>query len=188
MTNGNPRYPELRSHARAAGGLGAFQFSLGGVFLIVTAAALILSAYFSIGRLLGMSTGDVLTGGLGQLLFTIPTLLVWIVGLTMAWRRLNQNRSHAVLTMIALGGLTLTSLLLQLVQMALIYLVNSNQISYEVVSWVFMFLGALNAVLSTAFWILILVAIFAWRPADAQQSERNDRHGDPFATNEPDFP
>ncbi|MHC4177868.1 MAG: hypothetical protein ACYSWU_10195, partial [Planctomycetota bacterium] len=108
MTDGNPRYPELRSNVRAAGGLRVFQFSLLSLFVIVTVVALILSTYFSVGQLVGMSTVEVLTLGLGRLLFAVPTLLVWIVGLTMAIRRLKQNRLPAILTMIALGGLVLT--------------------------------------------------------------------------------
>jgi hypothetical protein len=80
-----------------------------------------------------MSTVEVLTLGLGRLLFAVPTLLVWIVGLTMAIRRLKRNRLPAILTMIALGGLVLTSFVLQVVQMALIHSLNSGQISHEVI-------------------------------------------------------
>ncbi len=94
MTDGNPRYPELRSNVRAAGGLRVFQFSLLSLFVIVTVVALILSTYFSVGQLVGqlvgMSTVEVLTLGLGRLLFAVPTLLVWIVGLTVAIRRLRK--------------------------------------------------------------------------------------------------
>ena len=185
MTDGNPRYTKLRSSVRAAGGLRVFQFSLLSLFVIVTVVALILSTYFSVGQLVGMSTVEVLTLGLGRLLFAVPTLLVWIVGLTMAIRRLKRNRLPAILTMIALGGLVLTSFVLHVVQMALIHSVNSGQISHEVVSWSFTFIGVLYEVLNTACWILILMAIFARRPPDAPETERSDPSGDPFLTNEP---
>ncbi len=167
MPDGDIRHFDPRSDARAAGGLGVFQFSLTSVFVIMTVMALILSIYFSVGRLVGMSTTDVLMQGFSRLLFAIPTLLVWTVGLTMAIRRLKQYRVPATLTIIALGGLILTYLVFQVIQMALLHMVNSSQISSGVLGWSFTYIGVINVVINTALWILIITAIFIQRPADA---------------------
>ena len=184
MTDGNPRNLELRSSVRAADGLRVFQFSLSSLFVLVTVAALILSTYFGVGKLLGMSTMEVLTQGLGRLVFTAPFLLIWIVGLTVAIRRLKRNRLPAILTIIALGGLVLTSFVCEVVEMALWHSLNSNRISPEYFSWSYSVIGIINLVLGTVVWILILVAIFAQRPPDTPETERNDPSGDPFLTNE----
>jgi hypothetical protein len=85
MNDGDPRYLEPRSNHRAAGGSRWFQFSLTSLFVIVTVTALILSAFFSVGRLLGMSNMEVLTQGLETYLFPdLPRVMVWIVGLMIA--------------------------------------------------------------------------------------------------------
>jgi uncharacterized BrkB/YihY/UPF0761 family membrane protein len=185
MSDGNPRYQEVRSDVSAPGGLRGFQFSLASMLVVMTLMATILSAFFTAGRLVGMSTIEVLTRGLGQFLFLVPLLLVWIVGLTMAIRRLKRNRVLAILTMIALGALIATSFAGQVIQMALIHLVNFSQISQEAFAWSLTGLGVLYAVVNTTCWILILAAIFRHRPPDASQTERTDPNGDPFRTNEP---
>ncbi len=185
MTDDNPQNLQPQSNVREAGGLRVFQFGLSSLFVLVTVAALILSTYFSVGKLVGMSTMEVLTQGLGRLVFAVPIILVWIVGLTMAIRRLKQNRLPAILTIIALGGLVLTSFVFQVVHMALFHSVNSNQISSETLTWILLIIGVLHMVLNTVWWILILVAIFVRRPPDAPQPERSDPVGDPFLTDEP---
>ncbi len=185
MSDGTPRHQELRSNLPASGGLGAFQFSLASLFVLVTVMAMILSTFFSVGRLVGMSNIEVLTQGLWQFLFLLPVLLVWIVGLTMAIRRLKRNRMPAILTTIALGGLVVTSFAFQVVQMALIHLVNSSQISQEAMSWGFAGIGLLYTAIHTTCWILILAAIFRHRPPDASETERTAPNNDSFLTNEP---
>jgi hypothetical protein len=185
MTDDNPRHVEQQSDVIAADGLRVFQFSLTNVFILITVTAMILSTYFGVGRLAGMSTMEVLTQGFGRFLFALPTVLVWIVGLIIAIRRLKRNRLPAALTMIALGWLVVTTLLLYLVQMVLIHLVNSGRISHLVLSWSFTFIGVLHTVLHTTLWILILVAIFAGRPPDASDTEQTESSGNPFLTKEP---
>jgi hypothetical protein len=185
MTDANPRHPELRSSSGPAGGLGLFQFSLRSLFVIVTVTAITLSTYFGVGRLLGMSTTEVLTQGLGRLLLALPTLLVWIVGLTMAVRFLNRNRLAATLTIIALGGLLLDLLALQVVQMALIHSIRSGRLGAGAASWNFSLMGIFRTVFNTAWWILILLAIFARRPPDPRETKRIEPSGNPFLTDEP---
>ena len=121
MNDGSPRHVGVQSNPRAAGGSRWFQFSLTSVFVIVTGMALILSTFFSVGRLVGMSNMEVLTQDLAFFLYRLPSLLVWIVGLGIAIRRLKRNRAAAIPTLIALGGLALTSFVLQVVEMALIH-------------------------------------------------------------------
>jgi MFS family permease len=183
MNNGSPRHVEVQSNPREAGGSRWFQFSLTSVFVIVTGMALILSTFFSVGRLVGMSNIEVLRQGLGPFVFALPSLLVWIVGLGMAIRRRKGNRAAAILTMIAAGGMLLTVLVCYVVQMVLTYLLTSNQPGTRSFSlaWGFTLNGVLYAVLSTICWILILLAIFAQRTPDAPQTGRADPSGGPFS-------
>jgi len=149
-----------------SGGRGLFQFSLTGVFVIITATALVLSLYFGVGRWIGMSTSEVLTQGLGRFLFRFPTLLVWTAGLYMAIRYLKRNRLPAMLTIIALAAMMTSALILELVQMALIYWGTSGQVSGQTMSWSFGVIGIVNAVINASCWICILTAIFTQRPSD----------------------
>ena len=165
MIDDNPPSQELPSSPPAAGGLGVFQFSLMSMFVITTVVALILSAFFSVGRLVGMSPVEVLSQGLGRFVYVFPTMLVWFVGMTMAIRRRKRNRLPAILTMLALGGLSSTWFVLSLAEMSLIHC-----LSIESLSWIFAILGGLYAIANTICWILILMAIFARRPADARQT------------------
>ncbi len=156
--------------------LRVFQFNLTTLFVVTTAMALVLAIFFSVGRLIGMSTMDVVTQGLVRFLYAVPTLLVWIVGLTLAIRHRKRNRLPATLTLIALGGLVLTTFIVQLVQVALIHSVTSNRISHEVLSWGLTFTGVLHLVVNTGCWILILMAIFAQRNHEPSASQRGDDH------------
>ena len=185
MTEDDYRNQEPRPDVRAADGLRAFQFSLLDLFVVVTVVALILSTYFSVGELLGMSTMEVLTLGLARLVFNAPVYLVWIVGITLAFRCLRQNRLPAVLSMIAFGGMLLTSLVCGVLQMALIHSANSNRLHHDYLFWAFTIIGVIRAVIATIAWILILVAIFARRPPDVPKTEQSDPSGDPFLTKEP---
>jgi len=90
------------------------------MFILMTAMALILSIYFGVGKLLGMSTTEVLTQGLGQFAFRLPAFLAWIVGLTVAIRRLKRNRFPAALIIIALGLSIIGIFALHVTQMALL--------------------------------------------------------------------
>ncbi len=184
MTEGNSPNLELRSDVREAGGLRAFQFGLSSLFVVVTVAALILSTYFGVGKLVGMSTMEVLTQGFGTEVFNAPIFLVWIVGLMMAIRRLKRNRLPAILTIIVIGGVVLTTFISGVVRMALIHSVISNQISQEAFARNSAFISVLETVIHTVWWILIIVAIFVRRPPDAPQPERSDSVGDPFLPNE----
>ncbi len=181
MNDGNPPYLEPRSDPCAAGGSRWFQFSLAGLFVLVTVTALVLSTFFSVGRLFRMSNMEVATQGLTPFLYVLPTLLVWIVGLRMAIRRLKRNRAAAILTIIALGGLVLTALTMYLFQMVLIHLLTPKRIGNGLHYWGFTFLSVLYAVLYPTGWILILVAIFAKRPSDVPQTERANPGGCAFS-------
>jgi hypothetical protein len=143
----------MNDHAQS-GSLRALQFSLASMFILMTVVALVLSIYFGVGRLFGMSTMEVLTQGLGQFLFLLPTFLVWIVGLTLAIRRLKRNRLPATLAMIALGGMILSVFVIQVAQMALLHSVNSGRISHTVLSWSFIMIRVLYAPVSTMYGII----------------------------------
>ena len=180
MTDGGPAYGEPQFELPTNGGPRVLQFSLLGLFLIVTIPALILAVYFGVGRLAGMSTMEILTLGLGQLLFSVPSLLVWAVGLTIAIRRLKRNRLPAGLAAIAFGGLILTRLILQVVQMVLIHGISSGSVSNNVMSWGLTATGVFYAVSSAAFWILVIAAIFVRRAPDQRDAKASVPTGSPF--------
>jgi hypothetical protein len=110
----------------------------------------------------------------------------------MAFRLLNRNRLPATLAIIALFGFLITSLALQVVQMALIHSTSSGRISHVAVSWGFTIVGILSTVLNTTWWILILVAIFARRapvtPGPGGTEPGGTEPGSPFVMNEPRSP
>jgi hypothetical protein len=169
MNDGDPRYLEPRSNPRAAGGSRWFQFSLASVFVLVTATALILSTFFSVGRLVGMSNMEV-TQWLEMWLFPqLPILLVWIVGLMMAIRRRKGNRVAATLTLIALCGMVLTTLVFDVVFMMMFHWPSGWS-----PGWSITITGYLEVVVQMACWILILLAIFARRPPDDPEPEWAD--------------
>jgi len=184
MSDGNPQELQFRADSAAEDRLQGLQFSLAEVFVATTVMAVILSGYFGVGRWLGMSNREIVTQGLSRLLYVVPTLLVWIVGLMMAIRRLRRNRLAATLTIVALSGLMLGMFVAQVVQMGLIYWVTSNRADSSVLSWGFAITGIVSSILSTACWILLLAAIFARRPPDDPPAERSVSDGDPFVRGE----
>jgi hypothetical protein len=184
MVDDITQYAKPRSKLPTDGGPRVWQFSLLGLFLIVTVPALILATYFGVGRLAGMSTTEILTQGLGRLVYGVPSLLVWAVGLTVAIRRLKRNRVPARLTAIALGGLMLTTFALQVVQMVLIHWVNSGGIRSNVLPWYMAATGVFYALSNAVCWILVIVAIFVRRPPDEAKLEQSVSTGDPFQTSD----
>jgi hypothetical protein len=185
MSDGNPRNQEVRSNTSASDGLRGCQFSLASIFVVMTAMAVILSIFFTVGQLVGMSTGEVLVQGLSPLLSLLPSLLVWIVGLTMALRRLKRNRMAAILTMIALGVLAVVSFVFQLIQMAAMHSVLSGGMSHQGKYWIIWCDGILGWIVQPTCWILILTAIFHHRPPDVSETELTAPSVDPLLTNEP---
>jgi hypothetical protein len=180
MSDFPPQYPSTDLVDRENDGAGLFQFSLASLFIATTALAMILSAYIGVGRLVGMSTMDVVQRGLTQFIYFLPPMLVWMVGLAVAVRQLKRNRGAAVLTLIALGGLLVASVVLHLVQMALIFLVNSRQSSHAMITWGLTLSGLLFSIINAAGWILILMAVFRGRTPDAAAPPRIGEPRSPF--------
>ncbi len=173
-------YPATDS-TRQPCGVGVFQFSLTALFIVMTVVALVLSAFFGIGRVLGMSTMQVATQGMARLVFSLPTLMVWTFGLAAAIQRRRQNPLPAKLSIVALSGLMAMLLASQLTQMALINGLQAGWLDSSSMSWYFVALNIVPSILNTVCWILILVAIFVGRPADPESlSAQTDSH-DPFA-------
>lgn len=166
-------------------GSNAFQFSLIGLFIVTTVLAMIFSLYFGVGRWLGMSTMEVLQQGLTRFLYFVPTMLVWIVGLAVALRHLKCNRGPAMLTSIAMLGMIVASIVVQVAQMALIHLINSGRISASTISWGLGISGFLFSIVNAVGWILVLVAVFRRRPRDVGEPKRFDEGESPFAIGNP---
>ena len=103
------------------------------------------------------------------LVYYLPTLLVWIVGLRMAIWRLKRNRVPAIRMTFALGGLLLTWFILEVVAMTLEHFLS---VAHAEAAWLFHLMEVLREVLGAPCWILILLAIFAGRPPDAPATER----------------
>ena len=135
-----------------------------------------------------MSTEEVVTEGLARFLWFVPMLLVWIVGFTMAIRRLKRNRLPAILTMIAIGTLILSTFVLLFVQMALFHSFNSGRIGHEVLTWSSTVIRVVYMGFNVVGWILIIAAIFVRRPPDAPRTEPSDPGGNPFMASEPHSP
>ncbi|QDU54459.1 hypothetical protein [Aeoliella mucimassa] len=134
------------------------RFSTLSLLLLLTITSLVLAAYFSLGRLFGMSTRDILDSGIGQFLYYIPALLVWTIGLVLAISRRHEDRQRSTLLILAFGGLIATALAVHLAQMIMIFYV-SNQGAGSL-SFYFMILSACSVLLNALWWILILVALF----------------------------
>ncbi len=147
------------------------------MFVIVTATAMFLSMYLSVGRLLGLTDIEVMQWLENSLFPGLPSLLVWTLGLIMAIRRRKGNRAAASLTMIALIGMALTSVVSDVVEMVLLRFSNHLGIT---LSCSLTILRYFYGGLETACWILILLAIFTNRPTDASRPQRADPGGNPF--------
>ena len=112
------------------------QFSLTALFILTTLSALALSALLGISRFFGISVVELLWRSLGQFIYSVPMLIVWTVGLSMAVRRLRSYRRPAIFTIIGLTGFMVTVLLVHTIQMGMIASMNSRQVSVASVGWV----------------------------------------------------
>jgi hypothetical protein len=144
------------------------QFSLASIFFVTIALAVILSIYFSVGKLLGISTLQVLWLGSGSSIFSFPIVLIWIVGFAVAIRRRKCNRMPALLTMIALGSLIAISFVPIVVQILLRQLISGFGLG--VYSTIYLGVSVVSTVIYAAAWIVILTAVFWQRSADVSQS------------------
>ncbi len=168
MSDGNPQDVEPQAN-HSVDSLRWFQFSLAGLFVVMTILVVILSIFFGVGQLVGMTTIEVVSQGLESFLYLLPLLLVWTVGIMLAVRRLKRNRVQAILVLIALGGMAVAVTIVFVVQMVLVHCVNSGRISHESFSWGTGVSGVLSTVVHSICWILVLVAIFRGWPPNASQ-------------------
>ena len=165
----------------------ALQFSLTALFVLITVAALVLSAVLGVCRLFGMSAVDLLQAGLFQwAIYLLPRWLIWGVGLAMAIRRLSAHRKAATLAAVAFAGLILVSLITSIAQMAVMYAMSSNQMGVTSVGSVFMAIQIVRLVIDTVCWILILMAIFTGRPVESSPAALEADRSDPFSREDPD--
>ena len=113
----------------------AFQFNIMSVFVATTAVSIVLGAFFGLGRLLGMSNMEVATTGLQGSLIRAPTLLIWTVGISMAFGGLRNFRQLATLVIIAFMGLAMTSLAVDAGYMVVSHWISTADGGFEFVSW-----------------------------------------------------
>ena len=143
----------------------ALQFSLTALFILITVAALVLSTVLGIAQVSGMPISKLATLMFGQLVTTFPTLVIWIVGLTMAVRRLKTHRKPAIMAAIAFGGLIVATFVARATTTALVAGASSGSIDSESLMWAIPVLALIGGGISALCWILILIAILrTYRP------------------------
>ncbi len=137
-----------------------FQFSTFGLLMVLTIVSVVFAAYFGVGRAVGMTNADMLQFGLLRFIYIVPMLMVWAFGLAIALRRRRQDGRRATLLIIAFGGMIATAFVVDVAQMVLIHFLTRVQAPAS--ESLLAVLGVVSVLLNALWWILILVAIFAW--------------------------
>lgn len=163
-------------------GLRGPQFSLAGIFVLVTGLAIVLSAYVSLARWLGMPTTTVFTYGLAPISAGLPSLVFRCVALLLAVRHRHRQPHQARLLMIAYGGKLASLLAIPLANMLMYYAVTHNHSGDRLISLaVWLLFPLLNLIWES----LILVVLFR-RPSDEAMPAVSENSGDnPFRQPEP---
>lgn len=143
--------PEVTGHR-------LFQFSVSALLIVLTITSVVLAAYIGIGRAFGMTNVDMLQYGFGRFIFTLPMLVVWAVGLAIAIRRRRSHPGQGTLLVVAFSGLLVTAFVSDVLHMVMIHMISSNQLS---ATWLFGVVSFAHVLLNTAWWILILLALFS---------------------------
>lgn len=186
MTDADVPEPQPPANSRPTGGLRGLQFSLAGVFVLLTTMAVMLSIYMSVGQWLGMSGAEIAPHML-SLLLAMPILLVWSAGVLLAIRRPYPQPRVARLALIAFSGLILTRLLWPFFNMVLLRAVTSGLLSSSRMQLASSALTFFHALLDATWWILIVRALFGQRLPDAPEAYRGV--GDnPFRQSEAELP
>jgi hypothetical protein len=163
----------------------ALQFSLITLFILTTMFAVTLSVFFGLSQFLGISALEFLTTSVSHLIYAVPKMIVWSVGLTMAVRRLHSHRKPAILTAVALAGSMLAAVFLGTIQVAVIASLRSGQVDSMTISWILAATSLTHVLIDVACWILILMAIFSDRPAGPRPLTAQTESRDPFDDAEP---
>lgn len=161
------------------------QFSLITLFILTTVFAVALSVVVGLSQFLGISTLEFITTSISQFLYIVPRMIVWSVGLAMAFRRLHCHRRPAILTAVALAGSMLAAVFLGTLQVALVASLRLGQVDGTTISWVFAATSLTHVLIDVACWSLILMAVFSDRPVEARPQAMQARNRDPFAHDEP---
>ena len=106
---------------------------------------------------------DKLLPVLSSLLFQLPIILVWLVGIILAlvfWRR---HPIVSAMTLIAFIGFLILSFIGAWLNIWLPITLQEQGLSAEQISIIFTIRGAINALVYTFLWILVAFAIFGWR-------------------------
>lgn len=163
------------------------QFSLAGMFVLMTAVAIVLSAYLSLGQWLGMSTTAVLTNGLSPLSGELPSLVFDCVALLLAIRHRYRQPRQARLLLIAFGGSLVCQLVFPLGLMPLSHALERGQIpdGWMAILYALVFFYSL---LNTVWETLILIALFRRRSDEAIPAVLDRCEGDSLRQAEPALP
>jgi hypothetical protein len=100
---------------------------------------------------------------LAQLLPQLPFYLAWLAGMVVAlvtWQR------HPMVSLLTLIALALFALLALGGTLGFVWVVNQSGGAAER-AWLLSAIGLVRAVVGTAAWVLLLVAVFGWRQPPA---------------------
>lgn len=148
------------------------QFSTWSLLVILTAVSVLLAVLLGIGRAVGMSNAEIVESGfLQRFLYILPMLVVWSVGLMLSFGHLRRGDRNAELLVVAFIGLIVTSVVVNIVQMVLIFQIT-KQGAFSL-TWGFSILSVFSVLLNTVWWVLILMAIFRGR-SEATHPEEAD--------------
>lgn len=135
------------------------QFSLLGMMLAITVVAVSMAVYFGIGRLMGMSSGEIAAIGLTRFALAAPMLILWTIGLTISLGRQQQQPAYFWATL-AFAGFIITTLANSSFSMVLTRMAMTSGSPQSIGLW-FSVQGIISVVLNIGCWILMLMALFS---------------------------
>ena len=151
-----------------------FQFSLLGLFLLMTAAAMVVGGIVALAAALGLEPTSAVLQAVGQQITNLPTLVVWLVAVVMLVNRTPQNSRASKYGICGFGGLLLLSLLGMGFHIFIFAAVNSNSgWSMSALTWFFPIYGFIHSSLAAACYGFLLAAILAGRSGDAAGADRS---------------
>jgi hypothetical protein len=106
---------------------------------------------------------DVLVSALAVLAGKLPVILVWLVGFILAlvfWRR---HPKVSLLTLIAIGGFLLGSLINSFLAVQLPLMLQQRGWTTSQIGVALSLNAIISSLLSAVFWGLLFAAIFGWR-------------------------
>jgi hypothetical protein len=152
---------------------GGFQFSLLGLFLLMTAAAVMLGGSVALAAALGVDPAGALLQAVGRQITGLPSLALWLVALAMLLNGPTRHSRAAKYGLCGFGGLLLLSMLNMGLQVLLFAAMNNNAgWSMSTITWIFPIYSFMYSLLSATCHGFLLAAILTGRSGDAAGVDR----------------